>query len=222
MPGMSSMPAPDAPREQISGNVEQPEPESSGDRRLAMALDTLAQMVPVLLDRFAPDGSKPVPPIPGKIDCLDCQGHMSDLRSALVGLEAHLELEHDFWPAEQYGVFLDAHKTIAQIGRVLRLTRHIARIQGDVDPYALVLSSAPDTTGTPASSPERLTAVLQRAGPSPMYDAAVGDLEPGAEPRVRVVEATPFLDGGGDAAAPEEGDGGPVGAGLGPGMPAAP
>lgn len=61
--------------------------------------------------------------------------------------------------------------------------------------------SEPDTTGTPANTHERLDAVLERAGPSPLYDPATDDLEV-STPAVHVLaDQAPgsFLDGGGDA-----------------------
>lgn len=208
MPGMSSSADTDL-ADRHSGPAE-PEPESPADRRIRVAIESLGQILPALLAQIFPnsDTGTSVPPVPGRIDCVECSSTLNDLRSALAGIEMHLESGHSFWPAEQHAVFLDAHKLALNISRVLRYTRHIERIQGDVDPYALVTESAPDTTGTPANSPERLSAVLARQGPSPLYDPSTDDLEP-AEPRLHVASDEPggFLDGGGDAipaAAPVE------------------
>ena len=186
-----------------------PSDKSRRDKLVDQAVATLAQMIPMLLDRYLPGQDSHVAPVAGMIDCIDCQALLSDLRGSLAGIEQHLEAVHAWWPAELEAVLLDTHKQISRVARGLRTTRHIALVQGDQDPYALVRQSEPDLTGTPQNSPERLAAVLRAHGSAPMLDPETGDLEPDDAASLHLApDLGPgnFLDGHGDAAPDSVGD----------------
>jgi hypothetical protein len=183
------------------------------DRR-ASAIDgatkVLTTLLPALLERISP--SQPGVPVAGHIDCKGCADWLAGVRDADHQLAAHQESDHAWWPSDLDAVLGDMQKVHARMGRGLRNVEYTKRtLVGD--PYEtvhrdlaslLVDGQQPDTTGTPPNSPERLSAVLQREGPSPLYDPTTDDLEPA----VRVVPDDglgSFLDGGGDAApAPAE------------------
>jgi hypothetical protein len=200
------------------GGVPGPE-ETRSEMAFRVGLETLLPLLHGLITNNVP-GMGPTTPVAGKIACKDCAALLAGLRDSHHLLSSHLETEHAWWPHDMEGALEAYAKATARVARGLRDV-HFTEAVMRVDPYeaaaepppSLELDSAPDTTGTPVASQERLQAVLARTGPSPLYDPETGDLDP-AEPMVHVLQDDrpgAFLDGFGDAApVPEDAESAPV------------